>query len=219
MLLFLQVRSVTYNGGSWSTALSDLSLTTAVERGDEPDDNEYVNNCQMIGTVYKTGKYEYGTGHLELLVHWVPRAVWRHKPILGEGYHPFIEEFDDMEVATGVRLLGNGAAWSGVADSFLEYGFFCPVFWFVLGFGMGIVYAKVIHGKAPQWMCAYVGFICGSHWLISQSFSAAFVPVMYFESVPIAVFLLLWLYRLATKPPQKMRRPLAPSLVPHGAAP
>ena len=114
MLLFLQVREVTYNGGTWSEALHHLDVGAAVEeKVEQPEDNEYINNCQLIATVYQNGKYQYGTGHFGLLWHWIPRAVWKDKPTLGEGSYSFDELFDDVEAATGFRLLGAGAASGG----------------------------------------------------------------------------------------------------------
>jgi hypothetical protein len=205
-LVFLQIRTVTYNGGTWKQAFQVVNLGAAItERGEEAEDNEYVNNCQQIGTIFQNGKYQYGTGHLELLVHWVPRQLWWEKPALGEGYYSFDEMNDDIEMATGVRLLGHGAASAGVADSFVQYGLLCPLWWFALACGLGAVYAQAIHGRRPLWMFVYIGFICASHWLISQNFAAAFVPAMYFEAVPLFVFFLLWLYEQATAAPQKVR--------------
>jgi len=212
MLLFLQVRAVTYNGGTWGQAMESLNLDSAAERGQDADDNEYVNNCQVIGVVYQNGKYDYGTGHLELLLHWVPRYFWPYKPGLGQGIYDPGALFDDMERATGVRLLGNsGAADGGVADSFIEYGIFSPFYWFVLSGLVGMVYAKALSTKRPWWMFSYVGFLCASHWLVSQSFPAAFVPGMYFQLVPLAVLVSLWFYRRWTAPPRRVgqRRPAA----------
>jgi hypothetical protein len=190
MLLFLQIRVVTYNGGTWSEAIQNLNINAAVaDKGKDVDDNEYLNSCVEIGTIYQTGKYQYGTGHLGLLMHWVPRAVWRNKPILGEGIHPFEELFDDVESATGIQLMGTGASSAGVADSFLQYGIFCPIFWFALSWVFGAVFAKAVQGRSPRWLFCYVGILCASHWLVSQSLSAAFVPGMYFQVVPAAAFL------------------------------
>jgi hypothetical protein len=187
MVLFLQVRAVTYNGGTWSEAIQQINVDAAAQRGDEAEDNEYVNSCQVIGTVFQDGKYQYGAGHLGLLVHWVPRAFWPSKPELGEGTYTNRELFDDVEQATGVRLLGTGASAAGVADSFLQYGVFCPLFWFVLSLCFALVYTKALASRAPWWLFSYVGFLCASHWLVSQSFSAAFVPAMYFEVVPLCL--------------------------------
>jgi len=44
--------------------------------------------------------------------------------MLGEGSYSFDEMFDDVEAATGFRLLGTGAAAGGVADTFVQYGIF-----------------------------------------------------------------------------------------------
>ena len=209
MLLFLQIRDVTYNGGSWSEAVHRLDLGAAVEdKVEQPEDNEYINNCQLIGTIYKNGKYQYGTGHFSLLWHWVPRAIWKDKPTLGEGSYSFNEMFDDVEATTGFRLLGTGAAAGGVADTFVQYGVFCPVFWFLLSWGMGAVYVRARFGNSPRWLFCYVGFICASHWLVSQSLSAAFVPCMFFQAVPLIIFAALdpaW----KREPSSRRRRSLA----------
>ena len=218
MLVFVQVRLTTYGGGTWSEAFQKLNVNDAVvARGEDPYDNEYVNNCQVIGTIYQNGKYEYGTGHMELFVHWVPRALWPGKPELGAGYYTNRELFDDIESTTGDRLLGFGASIAGVADSFLQYGFLCPFFWFALGGISAVVYTKVLRSNSPWWMFCYVGLLCSTHWLISQSFSAAFVPGMYFQVIPLCVLAMVWLYRRLTAVPGKTgpRRPLPVAVKPH----
>ncbi len=191
MLLFLQVRVFTYNGGTWSDAVQNLDLGAAAERGTEAEDNEYVNSCQVIGTIFDNGKYQYGTGHLGLLVHWVPRILWHDKPVLGEGIYSFNELFDEVEAATGVRLLGSGASSGGVADTFVQYGVFCPLFWFAFSWGLARIYSQALNSGRPVWLFSYVAVCCASHWLISQSFSAAFVPCAYFLAIPILMFSVL----------------------------
>jgi len=218
MLLCLQIRTTIYSGGTWSEALQKLNVEDAVvERGDEAYDNEYINNCQVIATVNDSGKYEYGTGHLGLFLHWVPRAFWPDKPVLGQGvYYSDKERFDDIEKITGVSLLGFGASTAGVAESFVEYGYLCPLFWFLLAFGIGFVYLKAVRSGSPWWLFSYVGFLCSTHWLISQGFAPAFVPGMYFQLVPLGVLVMVGLYRRLTAAPYKSgrRRPLP---VPAGA--
>jgi len=206
MLTFLQVRSVIYTGGSWSDAFRQIDVQSAVaERGEDAADNEYVNNCQVIGTLYDNGKYQYGTGYLELLVHWVPHALWLQKPGLGEGYYSNIEMYDDIERATGVRLLGNGAAWGGVADSFIQFGVLCPFFWMIISTIIGALYSAIIRTRSPLLMFIYAGICCATQWHISQIFPAAFVPGMFFISVPVAVWAGLWLYRKWAVPTIKLR--------------
>ena len=78
MLVFLQVRETIYNGGTWTQAAHRLDVSAAVtEKVEQPEDNEYINNCQLIGTIYQNGKYQYGTGYFSLLGHWVPRFIWK----------------------------------------------------------------------------------------------------------------------------------------------
>jgi hypothetical protein len=192
MLVFLQIRETTYNGGSWNEALQRLDVGAAVtEKVEIPEDNEYINSCQLISTVYLNGKYQYATGHMGLLWHWVPRSIWKDKPTLGEGNYSFNELFDDVEATTGFRLLGGGAAAAGVADTFVQYGVFCPLFWLLLSWGMGAAYVRARIVQSPRWLFCYIGFICASHWLVSQSLAAAFVPGMFFQIVPVVVFLVL----------------------------
>lgn len=215
MLVFLQIRETTYNGGTWGEALHRLDVGAAVtEKVEEPEDNEYINNCQLISTLYRNGKYQYGTGHFGLLWHWVPRAVWKDKPTLGEGSYSFTELFDDVEAATGFHLLGGGAAAAGVADTFVQYGVFCPLFWLLLSWGMGAVYVRARIGRSPRWLFCYVGFICASHWLVSQSLAAAFVPGMFFQAVPVIVFFLLDPPFNRAVRPLRSRRPAPPLTAP-----
>jgi len=207
MLLFLQVRMTIYSGGTWSEAFRKLDVSDAVvERGEAADDNEYVNSCQVIGTIFESGKYQYGTGYVGLLFHWVPRSVWPAKPALGEGsYNTNTEIFDDVEKVSGIRVIVSGAAIAGPADSFIEFGVLCPFFWFFLGFVIAVIYLKAVRSRSPWWLFSYAGVLCSTHWLISQSFAAAFVPGMYFQLVPVGVLVMVAVYRRLTAPPQRTR--------------
>ena len=191
MLLFLQARHVIYNGGTWGEAFQVLDINSAVEERNVADDNEYINNCHLIATLYQNGKYQYGTGHLGLLLHWIPRSIWKDKPELGSGYYSNDQLYDDIEAATGLHLAGSGASSAGVAESFVQYGFLCPLFWLGLSWGMGKVYVRARLGNSPRWLFCYIAFICATHWLVSQGFDAAFVPGMFFQAVAPAVFLLI----------------------------
>lgn len=218
MMLFLQIRHITYNGGTWGEALGEIKLDEALsERVQSAEDNEYINNCQLIGTLFQNGKYQYGSGHMELLWQWVPRAIWKEKPSIGEGSYSFNEMFDDVEKATGFHLLGTGAAPGGVADSFVQYGLLCPLFWFGLSWGIGWVYKRARAGNSARWLFSYVGFICATHWLVSQGFAAAFVPGMYFQVVPIIVLLLFG--PIAQVRRVMKRRSVAPETAPPSSEP
>ena len=188
MLAFILARQFVYNNGTWAEAIQNLTFKDVVQKhGINYQDNEYVDNCQLIWTLYKTGKYQYGTGHLELLVHWIPRQIWKSKPGLGEGYYPTDDLWEDEESVTGHRLLGGGAAAGGVADSFIQYGFLTPLFWLGLSWLVARVYSRARRGNDPRWQLSYMAFICSTHWLVSQGFAAAFVPGMCFVIVPLLV--------------------------------
>src|SRR5205085_957190 len=72
-----------------------------VDRTLRVDDNEFINNIYMIAALNQNGKYQFGTGHLSLLTHWIPRAVWRDKPGLGEGWYPREELDSDVNAVAG----------------------------------------------------------------------------------------------------------------------
>jgi hypothetical protein len=127
--------------------------------------------------------------------------------------------FDDVEAATGFHLLGTGAASGGVADTFVQYGVLCPLFWFGLSWGMGAVYVRALMGNSPRWLFCYVGFICASHWLVSQGFAASFVPGMFFQAVPLIVFAVLDPAYKRRAPANRNRRALAPLPASHRVLP
>jgi len=189
MLVFYNIRTNLYKeGGTWSEAMPQLNVQDAVEsRNQGLYDNEYINNCWIIYTLSQNNKFQYGTGHLELLVHWIPRALWESKPIIGEGYYSHEELFNDVNGQAGFNLMGGGASAGGVADSFVQYGYLTPFFWFGLGWVAARAYIRGRVGNNPRWLFTYVGFVCASHWLTSQGFVAAFVPGMCFIMVPLVV--------------------------------
>lgn len=187
MLLCLQIRQVNSENRSLGhiiQSLGRLDVSSAMQvRGQEVGDNEYLNNCVLLAVMTKTGRYQYGTGHLSLLLHWIPRALWPDKPALGAGFISFDDLFDEVESLAGLRLLGGGAAAGGVADSFIQYGYFTPVFWFGLSWFVARIFVRARWGSDPRWQWVYVGFVCVTHWLISQGAAAAFVPVTIFVVV------------------------------------
>jgi hypothetical protein len=188
MLLFVSARQFTYNGGTWSDAMENvLVVDEVVQRGQKETDNEYINNCHLITTLWRNGKYQYGTGHFSLLVHWIPRAWWSTKPALGEGLYPTEEIFDDVETEMGIKLLGAGAASGGVAETFIQYGAFCPLFWALISWVAARIFVLATLADQPQWQLSYVCFIAATHWLVSQGFAAALVPGLFFQAVLFAI--------------------------------
>ena len=176
---------------NWDEAADVLTPEQVlVSRTLRVEDNEFINNVYMIAALDRNGKYQYGTGHLSLLTHWIPRAVWPDKPALGEGWYPNEELTADVNAVAGRALLGGGAAATGVADSFVQYGYLAPLFWFGIAWVIGRVYVRARASDDPRVQISYVGLLCASHWLISQSFSEAFVPGVTYQVVPLIAFAL-----------------------------
>lgn len=187
MISFLSIRGIIYKGGTWAEALTQLDVGHSISsRGKNIYDNEFVNHCHTIATLADNGKINYGTGHLGVLLHWIPRSLYKEKPFLGGGqFCSFDELFNDIERHCGVYLLGgSGASNAGVADSFFQYGWIFPLFWYALGWLFARVYHKGFAANNARWSLTYVGIMCASHWLISQSLPSAAVPCLVFIVVP-----------------------------------
>jgi hypothetical protein len=191
MMLFLAIRPFIYYvdrtavSRGWKEGLSDLSASVVLtNRGKYLGDNEYAYHCGAVWTLYRTGLYQYGTGYLTLLTHWVPRQLWQDKPSLSEGLFPDV--YGEIPNEMGWQMT-NGAAWGGACDVFEEFGFLSPLFWAALAYLAGRSYREALSRRLDQQM-TYLGFLAGTHWLVSQGFGAAFVPLCIF-TIPPAVFL------------------------------
>ena len=181
MLALISVRQSAIKGEAVELTPEDVlvSRTLAVV------ENEFVNTTYTIATIFENGKYQYGSGHASLLLHWIPRSVWPSKPALGEGSYPWKELYGDVNAKAGQPILGFGAAIGGVADSFVQYGFLAPVYWFLLAFGVARLFLRAIDSEDPRWHLSYLGVICATHWLVSQSFGEASVPGAAYQVVPM----------------------------------
>lgn len=189
MLLFVEARKFVYSQGSWSDVLESIDfqrvLTSKVSK---IADNEFVNSGYLIETVMDTQAYQFGTGHLGLFLHWIPKQFWSDKPTLGAGWFPTSDLMEELDRVSGLSIKGSGAAAGGFADSFVQYGFFAPVFWFFLT----IFFAKHFGtyrstGSVPS-LLSYMVLPCCSLWLLSQGFAAAFVPGVILLICPRIVF-------------------------------
>ncbi len=189
MLAFVQVRAFTYNDGTWSEAFSKITIDEVVStKANQIADNEYVNHVHMIASLSETGNYQFGTGHLGLFLHWIPREVWPSKPGIGEGWFSQSEMMLDVNRRAGVDLIGGGAAAGGFADSFVQYGYLSPLFWFCLSYYFARQYSSASRSFDPNKVFSYMAILCSTHWLISQGFAAAFVPYLIFLVVPKLLF-------------------------------
>ena len=126
------------SGFSWQDAVR-IGSSNVIEdrRSKELADNEFVNHAIQIEANLKTGMYQYGTVHLGMLTHWIPRAIWPGKPQRSMGLYPLARDHYKPGFYTN---LGHGGAWGPVADSFDNYWYYCIVFWYLIGWGAVALY-------------------------------------------------------------------------------
>jgi hypothetical protein len=192
MLLFIAIRPALYSQytytveeNGWQNGLSTLTASDVFAgKGQHLGDNEFAYHCGAVWTLYKTGLYQYGTGDLTLLTHWIPRQIWEDKPGLEVGLFPRVLPQIRNEMGWYMTY---GASWGGVASVFEQYGFLSPLFWAALGYFGGHAYRRALRHCLSKEM-TYLGFLSGTHWLVSQGFGAAFVPICIFI-IPPVVFL------------------------------
>jgi hypothetical protein len=188
MLLMVLVRPYISDAGrgGWKAALGETSVEdTVTYRGATLADNEYAYHCAAVWTTYQLGLYQYGTGDLSLLLHWVPRGWWPDKPELGRGWMERVE--DRIGGVLGWDMVVGGAI-TGPASSFHQYGMACPLFWYLIGYGFGRVFRRSSAAHDDRWVLIWVMLLASLHWLIAQSFHDAFVPACIYVFVPLIVF-------------------------------
>lgn len=188
MLAFPHVRN--YADGSMSAwnleTVEDVSLDTiTVGKAKESGDNEYLYHTATIATAYEFDAYQYGTGYLTLMTHWIPRIMWPSKPELGEGF--YIAAPSLVYSLVGWEL-SSGASAGGVADTFVQLGFFAFLLWFIFGYIFARLFSSHYSSKDLLGPALYVALMATMHWLISQGVTAAFVPIMIYVVVTIVIF-------------------------------
>jgi hypothetical protein len=97
--------------------------------------------------------------------------------------------FDDVAEVTGV-MPTPGSAMTGIAETFLEFGWLTPVFWFCLGWLFGRSYRLALTRPLTFWPIVYVGLIASTHYLVTQGFSPFFVVSVFYILTPIVVYTL-----------------------------
>jgi hypothetical protein len=187
MLFLVMIRNYT-GEGSWTAerlqnvSVSNVLLTKALQEGD----NEFLYHCCAIATCMELDRYQWGTSYLSLTMHWIPRQWWPEKPALATGWFDPPTTQDIYEV-TGV-LPTVGSAITGVAESFSDFYWLTPVFWFAIGWCFGWLYRHTLLYPMSIWAILYVGLIAATHYLITQGFAAFFVPACIYVAIPIGIF-------------------------------
>ena len=180
MIALVHARSYLISGQSFESALQAGGAEAIHEkRSTELADNEFVNHAVQIEANLKTGMYQYGTVHLAMLTHWIPRAIWPGKPQRSMGlYREAIQNFNPGFSTN----LGHGGAWGPVADSFNNYWYFCLIFWYLIGWGALALWKKAVWQESLNWKMHYLAVLMSSHWFFAQCLTEALVPFMFFQA-------------------------------------
>jgi hypothetical protein len=182
-LTILASRGFLEHGASVTDAVASMSLEDiAFQKTRQVADNEYVYHCTLIATTMETGRYQYGTGHLGILFHWIPRSMWPDKPVRGAGLFPDPRAL--MPAVTGITM-GRGMAAGGFADAFVQYGFLFPLFWVLFGWAAGTIWVRALRPDDWFWKVTLVNVLSCAHWLVAQSVVAFAVPLLFGQMVPL----------------------------------
>jgi hypothetical protein len=180
MIVLVHARGYLNRGLSWQSAMQ-AGTTEAVQekRSTQVADNEFVNHAVKIEANLETGMYQYGTVHLAMLAHWIPRAIWPGKPQRSMGLYPAAMFHFKPGFYTN---LGLGGAWGPVADGFDNYWHLCPVFWFLIGWGSVALYKRALGQERLDWKMYYLAVLMSAHWFFAQCFTEALVPFMFYQA-------------------------------------
>jgi len=182
-LSVVSMRAFLEKGSSVTDAVASLSFEdVAFRKTREVADNEYVYHCALIATTTETGRYQYGTGHLGILFHWIPRTLWPDKPVRGGGLFPDARAL--MPSVTGISM-ARGMAAGSISDSFVQYGWFFPLFWIAVGWGAGLVWVRALRPDDWFWKVTLVNVLSCAHWLVAQTVAAFAVPLLFGQIVPL----------------------------------
>jgi hypothetical protein len=206
-LTFVPARTYLAENDNILQALQQTSVTEAVtSKSKDISDNEFVYHCAVVSTTHQTGLYQYGTKLLMLLVHWVPREIWPSKPERGAGL--FSDVKDQLPLFAGIDM-GPGMSAAGFAYPFEDFGFFCPVFWFVLAVVATRIYHRARDSESLLWKAAWLNILACGHWLIAQDFGAFLVPMMLAQGTMLLVWFtyskVFWMGSTATRKPASSR--------------
>jgi len=201
MLFFVLVRSYT-GEGSWTAermekvSVSNVLLNKAMQEGD----NEFLYHCCAVATCVELDRCQWGTGYLSLTMHWIPRQWWPEKPALATGWFEPPTREEIYEVSGFLPSVGS--AITGIGESFSEFYWLTPVFWFVIGWCFGWLYRLAVLRPMSVWAIVYIGLIAATHYLVTQGFAAFFVPACIYVVLPIMIFTVAGAHRgvVAQKP-------------------
>ena len=108
-----------------------------------------------------------------------------NRPSLPGWFDPPTRE--DIYEVSGI-LPSLGSAYTGIGESFTEFYWLTPLFWFVIGWCFGWLYRFAMLRPMSVWSIVYIGLIAATHYLVTQGFAAFFVPACIYVVLPVIIF-------------------------------
>jgi hypothetical protein len=142
------------NAGSGVADLEDSSRVSS----------EFILGSALISAAWEKNAYTYGLSFYDFLINPIPRAIWQDKP-KNVGLQSQIDTINNHYL----WKFNPGSAVTGIADVFLNFGFFCIPFWFFFALVHRAVYnAASIPGNFYA-QGIYACLLWGSTFLLNQS--------------------------------------------------
>jgi hypothetical protein len=176
ILIFPAIRGSLYLGSSDiskvpTAAIEALGKASQGDTGSgitDPDDDsrvasEFILGAATISAAWEKNSYTYGLSFYDFLINPIPRQIWPGKP-----KNISLQSQIDIINSNYPWVFNNGSAPTGFADVFLNFGFFCILFWFLFG----LVHRRIYDSASTEGhfyaQCVYVILLLGSTYLLNQ---------------------------------------------------
>jgi len=145
-----------FSQGSTGSGITDSVDPTRVA-------SEYILGAGTISKAWEQNSYTYGLSFYDCLINPIPRALWPDKPL-------------NISLQSQIDIINNNFPWSfnpgsaptGLADIFLNFGFFCIPFWFFFGLIHRRIYDSASKPDRFYTQGVYVSLLWGSTYLLNQ---------------------------------------------------
>ena len=143
--------------------------------------SEFILGAATMTAAWRKNSYTYGLSFYDFLINPIPREIWDEKP-------------KDLGLQSQVNIINNNYPWkfnsgsasTGIAEMFLNFGFFSIPFWFIFGLIHRLVYNLALKPKNFYAQGMYVTLLWGSTFLLNQSifqWGTSIINSMFFMTI------------------------------------
>lgn len=118
--------------------------------------NEFVVAYNAFFAMEESGQLDYGYKWIYPWLNFFPRELWKDKPTwenFSTNAHTFIDKYSVIEHAVG-------SAETGLIDTFYRFGWYSPIFLFVVGYFSRYIFEKAKYDMKMRMLytCLFIGF-------------------------------------------------------------